>query len=453
MKIHQFEDKGLAHYSYAILCEHEQKLILIDPARNPEPYYDYAAEHEAQIIGIIETHPHADFVSSHLEIHQTTGAAIYTHSQVKPEFPFISLDEGGALDVGKIKLIALHTPGHSPDSISILLKHDGIDKVVFTGDTLFVGDVGRPDLREEDKGGKAQKKELARQMYNSTRNKLMKLADDVVVYPAHGAGTLCGKGLSDANSSTIGQEKASNPALQPMTKNEFVEMILDDQPFIPKYFGYNVALNKKGAPAYQASVEAVPRLEGTFQPDLNIFVIDGRPENVFKKGHWPGAINIQEGLKFETWLGSILAPGELFYLVAETQDILDSLISKAAKIGYEVFIKGAVVQPTFIGTPSDVLDLVDFKSDPTSYTVVDIRNATEVEKNPIFGHAISVPLPELRERAQEIPTDKPVVVHCAGGYRSAAGSSILAAALPHVPVLDLGEAVHEFEPADQSQSS
>ena len=445
MKIKQFEDKGLAHYSYAILSECEQKIVLIDPARDPRPYYAYAEENNAKIVGVIETHPHADFVSSHLEIHEHTGATIYAHSLTGAGYPHQSFDEGAELVVGKIKLKSLHTPGHSPDSISIVLEHDGRDKAVFTGDTLFVGDVGRPDLRENAGNSQPKREELARQMYHSTRDKLMKLDDAVVVYPAHGAGTLCGKNLGDASSSTIGEEKATNSALQPMREEEFVKMIVADQPFIPRYFGYNVGLNEKGAPAYQASVEAVKRLPQDYHPTDGTLVIDAREESVFKKGHYQGALNIQEGAKFETWLGSIVAPEEPYYLVADHEESLANLISKAAKIGYELFIKGTFVLTDAGQTPSAQLDRDDFEANPEAYTIVDVRNASEVEKQAYFAHAINIPLPELRERAAEVPQDKPVVVHCASGYRSAIGSSLLEAALPGTPVIDLSEAVNDFK--------
>ena len=254
MQIKQFEDKNLSHFSYAVLSESESKIVLIDPARNPAQYYDFAEKHNADITGIIETHPHADFVSSHLEIHQTTGAIIYVSKLVDALYPHHPFDEGQFLEIGKIKLSAINTPGHSPDSISILLEHDGKQKAVFTGDTLFIGDCGRPDLREG--AGKLQvaRNELARQMYHSLRNKLMNLNDDVLVYPAHGAGTLCGKSLGEANSSLIGEEKKSNWSLQQQTEDEFVKKLLSDQPFVPSYFAYNVELNSKGAAPFEKSV-------------------------------------------------------------------------------------------------------------------------------------------------------------------------------------------------------
>ncbi|UOQ96660.1 MBL fold metallo-hydrolase [Hymenobacter sp. 5317J-9] len=447
MKIEQFEDKGLAHFSYAVLSECAREIVLIDPARNPQPYYDYAQAHDANIVAVIETHPHADFVSSHLEIAQTTGAVIRVSKLLGADYAHEGFDEGQEFTVGKLTFRALNTPGHSPDSISIVLSREGRDVAVFTGDTLFIGDVGRPDLRE--KAGKltAKREELAKQLYHSLREKLMPLAADVLVYPAHGAGSLCGKALAGANSSSIGAEKIGNPMLRDMSEEVFVKELLADQPFIPKYFGYDVALNKAGAPAYAPSVQQVLRLASGATLEASAVIIDTRPEAEFKKGHADGAINIQHGGKFETWLGSIVGPEERFYLLAADEATLEDLIQKTAKIGYEPLIKGALV-----GTPSTeatlpVLDVPAFREHPENYTIVDIRNPVEYRDEPIFDGAINIPLPELRERAGEIPTDKPVVVHCAGGYRSAAGSSIVADALSGTEVLDLSEAVKSFQSA------
>jgi glyoxylase-like metal-dependent hydrolase (beta-lactamase superfamily II)/rhodanese-related sulfurtransferase len=445
MKIEQFEDKGLAHFSYAILSECAREIVLIDPARDPQPYYDYARQHEAKIVAVIETHPHADFVSSHLEIAQATGAVIRVSKLLGADYAHEPFDGGQAFTVGKLTFRALNTPGHSPDSISIVLIREGQDVAVFTGDTLFIGDVGRPDLRENAGNLTARREELARQLYHSLRTQLLPLGPDVLVYPAHGAGSLCGKALSGANSSTIGAEKAGNPMLRDLSEADFVQELLADQPFIPKYFGYDVALNKAGAPAYAPSVQQVPRLAPGAALEPGTVVVDARPEAAFKQGHAPGALNIQQGGKFETWLGSIVGPEEPFYLIAPDEATRESLIQKAAKIGYEPLIKGALVGTPATDATLPVLDVAQFRQHPERYTIVDIRNATEHRDEPIFIGSLSLPLPELRERAAEIPTDKPVVVHCAGGYRSAAGSSIVAAELPGAQVFDLGEAVKTFQ--------
>lgn len=445
MKIEQFEDKALAHFSYAILSECAREIVLIDPARNPQPYYDYAQAHDAKIVAVIETHPHADFVSSHLEIAQTTGATIRVSRLLGADYPHQGFDEGDSFTSGKLTFRALNTPGHSPDSISIVLSREGRDVAVFTGDTLFIGDVGRPDLRENAGNLTAKREELAKQLYHSLRDKLLPLAADVLVYPAHGAGSLCGKALSGANSSTLGAEKIGNPMLRSLSEAAFVQELLADQPFIPKYFGYDVALNKAGAPAYAPGVQQVKRLAPGTALAAGVLVVDTRPEATFKQGHVAGAINIQQGGKFETWLGSLVGPQESFYLLAADEATREDLIQKAAKIGYETLLAGALVGTPATAATLPVLDVEQFRQHPAQYTIVDIRNPVEHRDEPIFAGSLSIPLPELRERVGEIPTGKPVVVHCAGGYRSAAGSSIVAAALPGTEVLDLGEAVKSFQ--------
>ncbi len=445
MKIEQFEDKGLSHFSYAILSECAREIVLIDPARNPQPYYDYARANDAKIVAVIETHPHADFVSSHLEIARATGAFIRVSKLLGADYAHQAFDEGNTFTSGKLMFRALNTPGHSPDSISVVLAREGRDVAVFTGDTLFIGDVGRPDLREKAGNIQAKREALAAQLYHSLREKLLPLAAEVLVYPAHGAGSLCGKALSGANSSSIGAEKAGNPMLRAMSEEDFVNELLADQPFIPKYFGYDVALNKAGAPDYAPSVQQVPRLAAGTALAAGTVVIDARPEAAFKKGHAAGAINIQQGGKFETWLGSIVGPQEPFYLLAADAATLEDLIQKTAKIGYEPLIAGALVGTPATDATLPALDVALFRQHPERYTIVDIRNPVEHRDEPIFAGSLSIPLPELRERAREIPTDKPVVVHCAGGYRSAAGSSIVADVLPGTEVLDLGEAVKSFQ--------
>ncbi len=446
MNIQQFFDDGLAHASYIITVE--DAAVVIDPARDPQPYYDYLKKAGATLLAIIETHPHADFISAHLEMHETTGAPILVSGKVRAGYPHRAFDGDATFSLGDHMLTALDTPGHSPDSISILLcDAAGKQLAVFSGDTLFVGDVGRPDLRES--GGKANSKKeaLARSMYHSLRDKLMPLDASVKVYPAHGAGSLCGKGLSDERSSTIGKELRENPALQEMPEEEFVKWLLADQPFIPQYFPFDVELNKRGAAALAGSLKQVKRKEVEFVPSgENTVIVDTRNEASFKLGHLPGAINIQNGAKFETWLGSLVAPQTPYYLIADDQDALSAVIAKAAKIGYESFIIAAVPQrETSAGVRMEAIDLEAFRKAPKDYTIVDIRNASEVADGKLFASAINIPLPELIDRTDEVPTDKPIVVHCAGGYRSAAGSSILAAKLPDAQVFDLSEAVNDFK--------
>ena len=246
-KIEQFEDKGLAHFSYAVMAG--KKIIIIDPQRNPQVYYDFAQKNNASIIGVIETHPHADFVSSHLELHQELNIPIYASSLTKSKYPLKKFDEGNIIQLSdQVGLRAMYTPGHAPDHIAAVLYEDAKDRAVFSGDSLFLGDVGRPDLLDFSRESNEQRKHLAAMMYDTIHQKFAKLDDDVIVYPAHGAGSLCGKSIRKAASSTIGYEKKSNYAFENRTKDEFVSLLLSDQPFIPKYFAYDVHLNRKGAP-------------------------------------------------------------------------------------------------------------------------------------------------------------------------------------------------------------
>jgi glyoxylase-like metal-dependent hydrolase (beta-lactamase superfamily II)/rhodanese-related sulfurtransferase len=442
MNIKQFEYKPLSHYSYAIVSD--GKMAVIDPERNPQQYYDFAKENNAKIIAVIETHPHADFVSSHLEIHKETGATIYNSEKLGADYPHQSFDDGDRIELGSIMLKAINTPGHSPDSITIVASEK--DKtVLFTGDTLFIGDVGRPDLREKAGNMKAKREELAEMMYDTITIKFKNLPNDAVVYPAHGAGSLCGKSMSDANSSTLGNERMGNWAFKEQSKQEFINTLLDGQPFIPFYFGFDVDLNKTGADDLKPSLASIPFTENATATGL---IIDMRNEESFKKGHLKGSFNIQavsDTAKFETWLGAIVQPEEEFTLVIDSEENKDKMLHRVAKIGYEKQLKQVITLLDENLAKTKKLDLSDFKKNPDNYTIVDIRNKSEVEEGEIFNNAISHPLNNLRKTALEIPTDKPIVVHCAGGYRSAAGSSILQKKLERVIVYDLSDAVKVFQ--------
>ena len=444
MKVKQFYDEGLAHGSYAIISNGEAALV--DPARDPQPYLDYVKENNAKVVAIFETHPHADFVSSHLEFHAKFGATIYINADMGADYPHQILQDGEEVKVGDVTISALYTPGHSPDhSTYLLLDEQGKPHSVYTGDSLFVGDVGRPDLREGAGKTKAQREDLASKMYHTINNVFKPLADDIIVYPAHGAGSLCGKNMSEDTSSTIGREKAENWAFSVKKEADFVKELLEGQPFVPHYFPYDVEVNRTGSKPLEESIQSVPRLDATSKLERNVLVVDTRPQEQFKAGHLQQAINIMNGGKFETWLGSIVKPNEAYYLIAESDEVLEEVIRKAAKIGYENLIKGAMVATNFTEKASLEFDLQAFHQHPEAYHVVDLRDVSEGEK--IFDHAQRIPLPELRERAEEVKTDKPVVVHCAGGYRSAAGFSILEKSLD-TKVYDLSEAIEEFMPQE-----
>lgn len=442
MIIQQFEYKPLSHYSYAVLSE--GKIALIDPERNPQQYYDFAAANQAEIVAVIETHPHADFVSAHLQIHQETGATVYASAKVGADYPHAPFDAGDTFRLGAVTLSARNTPGHSPDSITIVAAA-GSETALFTGDTLFIGDVGRPDLREKVGTMQARREELAAMMFETVRHQFTDLPDESLIYPAHGAGSLCGKNLSAAASSTLGDERRFNWAFQEQSLEEFMFTLLEGQPFIPHYFGFNVDLNKAGAPALLPALAGISFRNKVTSTGL---LVDVRAEADFKKGHLPGSLNIQAAsptMKFETWLGSIIRPGEMFTLVVSSPEDTARLLHRVAKIGYEAQVKEVITLPESSLQTSPSLDLAHFKTHPQDYTIVDIRNESEITDGSIFANALAQPLYHLRENAESVPTEKPIIVHCAGGYRSAAGSSILQQALPDATVYDLGEAVKDFQ--------
>ena len=441
--IQRVYDEALAHASYLVFSGGEA--VIIDPARDPRPYLDKLDAEGAQLVAIIETHSHADFVSGHLELHTLTNAPILISGKAEATFPHRAFDGGDTFQLGKVTLTAIDTPGHSHDSICVLVSFQGKQIMVFTGDTLFVGDVGRPDLRQSEGEAANKKEQLAKSLYHSLREQLVVLDPEAVVLPAHGAGSLCGKGIGDEPSSTIGKELEQNPALREMDEDAFVTWLLDDQPFVPQYFPYNVEVNKQGAPKLQDSLDSVRRESFGFDPETDVVIVDIRDEATFKLGHHPAALNIQDGGKFETWLGALVPPREPYYLIAQDDEALEKVIRKAAKIGYATYIRAAFpMRESAAAGRLDPIDLPDFREHPDRYTIVDVRNASEVAKGKTFASALAIPLPELQERVGEIPTDKPVVVHCAGGYRSAIAASIVAARTDGVKIFDLGEAVKDF---------
>ncbi|WP_229216995.1 MBL fold metallo-hydrolase [Dyadobacter luteus] len=443
LNIKQFKDAALAHFSYAISAG--SKLVLIDPGRDPQPYYDYADKNGLQITGVIETHPHADFISSHHEINKTKKATIYASKLTKASYPHQQFDQGDVIELGKdVKLKALQTPGHSPDSISILLEEKGRNIAVFTGDSLLFGDVGRPDLRSYSGEFATEKKNLAKQMYHTIHDQFAKLENDVKVYPAHGAGSLCGKAIRNVNESTIGYEKENNYAFGKMTEEAFVNILLGDQPVIPYYFPFDVENNKKGSAAYQPAIAAVPGEKANFTPSTNERIIDTRKAELFRKSHQTGAVNIPDGGKFETWLGSVQKPEQSFFLVASSKQELQDVIAKSAKIGYESIIKGAYVYDNNDGSKSDEFNITTFKADPGKYTIIDVRTQKESAGQPVFPGSINIPINELADQVEKLPKDKPFVIHCASGYRSAIGASIIKKQLPDKTVYDLSDSIQSF---------
>ena len=318
---------------------------------------------------------------------------------------------------------------------------------MFTGDTLFIGDVGRPDLREDAGKMKATRESLAKAMYNTMQNKFSDLSDEVLIYPAHGAGSLCGKNLSDASSSTLGNERTGNWAFKSQTEKEFVQELLNDQPFVPSYFGFNVDTNKSGPENFMPSIWSIPlKLNVTNVSDDDL-IIDTR-EHDDKSAYISNSINIMardENDTFETWLGAIVKPNEKFLLIIQSVEDYQYILDRVARIGYEKQIKAVVTLAEELKEKDKTLNLDKFKSNPEDFTIVDIRNHSEVAEGSYFDNALHFPLNNLRETAEDIPDDKPIVVHCAGGYRSRAGYGIIKNIKSEAQVYDLSFAVSDFK--------
>ena len=444
--VKQFEDEGLAHFSYAILAD--RKIVLVDPARDPRPYYAYAKEQGAKIIAVVETHPHADFVSSHLEIHQNQKVPIYVSKLVGAAYPHQIFDDGNTLKISdRVVLHAINTPGHSPDSISVLLKADGRDAAIFSGDAVLIGGVGRPDLREYSGEQATQREKLAHQLYHTVQDVYARLGDQVVLYPAHGAGSLCGNALKGAKQSTIGAERTQNFAFQQQSEEAFVRQILNDQPAIPAYFPYNVELNRQGAAPLLTSLAAIPLIGAAAVPVSPGLLVDTRAAAAFRQSHFPGAINIPERSKSESWIGTLVEPKDSFYLLVDTKEQGQVQLEKVAKIGYEQFVKAVVLFGDFAAQQSEAFDQAAFDQSPQEYFIVDVRTAEEAKVGPVFKGAHNIPLAELKQHISELPLDKTIVVHCASGYRSAIASSLIDGSAPKARVWDVGEHIKAYKSA------
>ncbi|PZP48311.1 MAG: MBL fold metallo-hydrolase, partial [Pseudopedobacter saltans] len=346
-----------------------------------------------------------------------------------------------------ISLRILETPGHSPDSISIVLQAHNIDQVVFTGDALLFGDVGRPDLREYGNHENEQRTFLAKQLYHTVHEKFATLNDSLVVYPAHGAGSLCGNATHNVTSSTIGYEKAHNHAFQHPTEKAFVDYLLSSLSFVPQYFPYDVEHNRVGSNDVKTNLDKVKIFPHNYKVPAESIVVDIRPKNIYSKSYFKNAINIQEGTKFETWFGTVINPNQKFFLVGQDEDSIHLAIAKLSKIGYETHLNGAF---TF-DIPNKIPSFLDGKKfilpDQQQYTIIDVRNANEFNEKKLISSSINIPLPDLAKGKIQIPKGKPIVVHCASGYRSAIAASILRNEYPDLQILDLGEEITNIQDA------
>jgi glyoxylase-like metal-dependent hydrolase (beta-lactamase superfamily II) len=438
MLLQQFYLKCLAHASYVVGDERSRTAAVVDPQRDVQQYLDYASEHGLEIEHVFLTHLHADFIAGHLELRNRTGATIYLGHTASAEYAFTPLHTGDVVRFGDVRLTALETPGHTPESVSIVVHDvaasDTVPQAVLTGDTMFIGDVGRPDLMAAP-GWAAG--DLAGLLFDSLRTTLLSLPDSTLVYPAHGAGSLCGKALSQETVSTIGEQRRSNYALQPMTKAKFVELVTADQPDAPPYFGYDAVMNTKERPTLDETLARELRpmtLDDVLSAQAaGAHVLDTRDPVEFAAAHLVGSINVGLGGQYATWAGTVLGRDAPIVIVAEPGAATESAM-RLGRIGFDQVrgylgdgLRSADSRPDLIATterlsPERSSERLASALPPI---VLDVRTPAERASKHIAG-SLHIPLNHLVERLQEIPPTRPVLVHCAGGYRSSIAASLLA---------------------------
>jgi hydroxyacylglutathione hydrolase len=428
----------LAHASYLVADEESHAAAVVDPQRDIDQYLDDAAGLGLEIRHVLLTHFHADFLAGHLELRDRTGAAIYLGRQAKAEYAFTPLGDGDAVSLGGVRLTALETPGHSPESICVLVHNLRKDPVrpqaVLTGDTLFIGEVGRPDLRAA-LGWSAE--QLAGMLYDSLTKKLLALPDDTLIYPTHGAGSLCGRNISKDTVSTIGVQRRYNYALQPMSREDFIKIITADQPDAPSYFTYDAVLNTKERPTLDRALERGLRpltLEALLTSCREgAQLLDAREPADYWGAHLPSSINIPLGGQYATWAGTLLDRDRPIAIVAPGGREREAA-TRLGRIGFDRvggFLERGMEA---VGARDDLIRqrprvtaqaLAELLSSPEPPMVLDVRADAERTQAHIPG-SIHVPLQHLLERLEEVPHGpQAVVVHCASGYRSSIAASIL----------------------------
>jgi hydroxyacylglutathione hydrolase len=432
VQIERFYLGCLAHASYMVGSE--GVAAVIDPQRDVDLYVDAAALHGWKIEHIIETHLHADFVSGHRELAERTGAAIYLGAGSEARFPHVAVQDGDRIQFGQCSLRFLQTPGHTLESICILMNDCGAPNrsaAVFTGDTLFVGDVGRPDLSPTH-----TPQQLAEIMYRSLHEKLLPLPDDTEIYPAHGAGSLCGRQMSSESSSTIGKQKQSNYALLARSSEEFVHLLTDNMPARPEYFAQEVDLNRRGA----APLSELPPLTALSAPEVlqmqreGAIVVDTRPAMQFAVAHVPGSIHIALTGQYASWAARILGLDTPLIIAAEDPEHVRESQLRLARVGVENvagYLADGVAGWIENGFELDYIPQITVQEflelreqEPGGVAVLDVREIGERASGAIDGSA-SIPLGKLAARAAELDPEKLIVVHCKGGYRSSIATSIL----------------------------
>jgi len=434
MKIEQIYTACLSQGSYYISSENEA--IIIDPLRETQQYIDKANKDKAKIKYVFETHFHADFVSGHIDLARKTGAKIVYGPNADTDYPVYNAKDSEIFSVGKISIKVLHTPGHTPESTCYLLTDEnGKNNAIFTGDTLFIGDVGRPDLATSSN---ITSEDLAGILFDSLRNKIMPLDDEIIVYPAHGAGSSCGKNLSKETFSTLGIQKKTNYALrEDMTKKEFVKELLDGMPLPPKYFKDNAMMNKLGYNSFEDVIEQGNKsLEidefKNFLLNPEIILLDVRHQKDFMNKHIPNSIFIGLNGSFAPWVGSIIEDTNKKILLITPEGKELETLTRLSRVGFDNclgFLNGGINEWENQGNPISSIETIKSKDfvdilKLNKINILDVRSKSEFYNKHIEG-AINFPLNSLQEMYKEIKYEDKLYVHCAGGYRSVIAISIL----------------------------
>ncbi|TAH39343.1 MAG: MBL fold metallo-hydrolase [Planctomycetota bacterium] len=427
----------LSHASYLLGDEETGTGVVVDPQRDVDVYVDKARALGLHIRHVILTHFHADFVAGHLELRARTGAIIHLGAAAQAEYEFSPLAEGAHLQFGKLRIDVLETPGHTPESICLLVydleRSPEVPQAVLTGDTLFVGDVGRPDLMV---ASGASASELAGQLYDSLHQKLLRLPDSTLVYPAHGAGSACGKNLGPETFSTLGQQRRGNGMLQPMSREEFVRRASSDLPSAPPYFAFAAELNRRERPTLERSLHQELRPltldEVLARQARGAQLLDVREPAAYAAGHLPGSVSIGLGGRYASWAGTVLERERPIVLIAEPGREVEAAM-RLGRIGFDQvagFLQGGpgalAPRPELLRRTARVQarQLAAELAGPRPPVVVDVRGPGERASSRIPG-SLHLPLDQLRSRAAEVPRDRRVVLHCASGYRSMIAASLL----------------------------
>jgi hydroxyacylglutathione hydrolase len=435
--LQQFYLNCLAHASYLIGDEFTKIAAVVDPQRDIERYLTFAEDHGLQIKHVLLTHLHADFVAGHLELRDRVGATIYLGAKAQAEYKFTPLGDGSVVEFGRVRIKAIETPGHTPESVSLLVYNlNAIEtqpQAVLTGDTLFIGDVGRPDLRVALGWSAA---DLGSLLYDSLQTKLLALPDATLVYPAHGAGSLCGKAISKETVSTIGDQRKLNYALQPMSKQAFIDLVTADQPEAPPYFVYDAVLNSKERPTLDQALQrelkpltldAVLALQSS-----GAQILDTREPEEFASAHLTGSVNIGLNGQYATWAGTVLDHVHPIVVIAAPGRENESAV-RLGRIGFDNIVgylqnglQALESRPDLVSfterlSPQFASELLDSAQPPL---VIDVRTPGE-RKGKLIAGSLSVPLSHLSDTLATLPRDRSLLIYCAGGYRSSIAASLL----------------------------